>query len=130
MRVGFVGVGRLGGHLAASLVRAGFSLVVHDLDRRAAGGLEASGARWADSCAELARSVDVVITCLPSPSAVASALEADDGVLAGLASGSTWIDMSTNDRRELLRLAEAAAEVGMRDARGTRHRRRSPCGDG
>jgi 3-hydroxyisobutyrate dehydrogenase len=113
MRVGFVGVGRLGGHLAASLMRSGFSLVVHDRDRSAAEGLEASGARWADSCAELARSVDVVITCLPSPAAVASALEAEDGVLAGLASGSTWIDMSTNDRHELLRLAEAADEVGV-----------------
>ena len=113
MRVGFVGVGRLGGHLAASLVRAGFSLVVHDLDRSAAGGLEAAGAGWADSGAELARSVDVVITCLPSPSAVAAALEADDGVLSGLASGSTWIDMSTNDRHELLRLAARAAQLGI-----------------
>ena len=113
MRVGFVGVGRLGGHLAASLVRAGFSLVVHDLDRSAAEGLETSGARWAGSGAELARSVDVVITCLPSPSAVASALEADDGVLSGLARGSTWIDMSTNDRHELLRLAARAAQIGI-----------------
>ena len=113
MRVGFVGVGRLGGHLASSLLRAGFSLVVHDLDRSAAAGLEASGARWAGSCAELARSVDVAITCLPSPSAVAASLEADDGVLSGLASGSTWIDMSTNDRHELLRLAAAAAEHGI-----------------
>jgi len=45
MRVGFVGVGRLGGHLATSLMRSGFSLVVHDRDRSAAEGLEASGAR-------------------------------------------------------------------------------------
>ena len=113
MRVGFVGVGRLGAQLAASLVRAGFSLVVHDLDRSAARGLEASGARWAGSYAELARSVDVVVTCLPSSSAVSAVIDADDGVLSGLASGGTWIDMGTNDRHELVRLAAAAAERGI-----------------
>ncbi|MGH3137762.1 MAG: NAD(P)-dependent oxidoreductase [Gaiellaceae bacterium] len=113
MRVGFVGVGRLGGHLAESLVRAGFPPVVHDLDRRAAANLEATGARWVDSLAELARDLDVVITCLPSPSAVAAVLEGDYGVLAALPYGATWIDMSTNDRHELSRLAAKAAEVGV-----------------
>jgi 3-hydroxyisobutyrate dehydrogenase len=113
MRVGFVGLGRLGRHLAASLVRGGFSLVLFDLERSAAAALEAAGAQWAGSCAELARSSDVVITCLPSPSAVTAALEAADGVLAGLERGSTWIDTSTNDRHELLRLAAAAEARGI-----------------
>ena len=113
MRVGFVGVGRLGGHLAASLLRAEFPLMIHDLDRNAAANLEASGALWADSLTQLARDVDVVITCLPSPQAVAAVLEGDHGVLAALPCGGTWIDMSTNDRHELLRLAAAAAEVGV-----------------
>jgi len=113
MRIGFVGVGRLGGHLAAGLARAGFQLVVHDLDRNAAASLEAAGVGWADSLAELARDVDVVITCLPSPQVVAAVLEREEGVLAALPRGSTWIDMSTNDRHELLRLAVAAAEVGV-----------------
>ena len=113
MRVGFVGVGRLGGHLAASLLRAGFSLVIHDFDREAAANLEAAGARWADSLAVLARDLDVVITCLPSPSAVAAVLEGDDGVLAALPRGAIWIDMSTNDRHELVRLAAIAAESGI-----------------
>jgi len=113
MRVGFVGVGRLGGHLAASLLRAGFSLVIHDLDREAAANLEAIGARWADSLAELAHDLDVVITCLPSPPAVAAVLEGDDGVLVALPRGATWIDISTNDRHELLRLAAKAAEFGV-----------------
>lgn len=113
MRVGFVGVGRLGAHLAGSLVRAGFPVAVHDLDRAAAMSLEARGARWADSIADLARDADVVITCLPSSEAVASVVEDDDGVLSTLAEGGTWIDMSTNDRNVLLRLAAAAANSGI-----------------
>ena len=108
MRVGFVGLGRLGRHLAASLVRAGFPLVVHDLDREAAVGLESAGALWSESPAELARDVDVVITCLPSPAAVAAALEGDNGAFGAMRSGTTWIDTSTNDRHELLRLATIA----------------------
>jgi 3-hydroxyisobutyrate dehydrogenase len=113
MRVGFVGVGRLGGHLAASLLRAGFALSVHDLDRAAARRLEAAGAEWADSPAAAARRADAVVTCLPSPAAVAAVVEGADGVLASLRDGATWIDMSTNDRRELLRLAELASGKGI-----------------
>jgi 3-hydroxyisobutyrate dehydrogenase len=109
MRVGFIGVGRLGSHLAASLRRAGFPLTVHDRERAAAASLEVAGARWAGSPAEAAREVDVVITCLPSPEAVARVVEGDDGVLEALSGGATWIDMSTNDRHELLRLAAVAA---------------------
>ena len=113
MRIGFVGVGRLGAHLAASLLRAGFSLRIHDLDREAAASLEASGAQWADSMVELAHDVDVVITCLPSPQAVALVLEGDVGALGALPPGATWIDMSTNDRRELQRLAAVADTRGI-----------------
>jgi 3-hydroxyisobutyrate dehydrogenase len=112
-RVGFVGVGRLGGHLAASLLRAGISLTVHDLDRAAAARLEGEGARWAGSVADLTRDADVVITCLPSADAVAAVVEADGGVLSTLAPGGTWIDMSTSDRRKLLRLAGIAADHGI-----------------
>ena len=113
-RVCFVGVGRLGGHLAASLVRNGYAVTVHDVDRAAARRLEDAGAEWADSpAAAAARGADVAVTCLPSPGAVAAVVEGEDGVLATMAPGATWIDMSTNDRRELLRLAEVASAQGV-----------------
>ena len=86
---------------------------VHDLDRAAASGLEEAGAAWADSPAEAARGADVAVTCLPSPAAVAAAVEGEDGILTALPPGSTWIDMSTNDRRELLRLAATASGRGV-----------------
>lgn len=113
MRVGFIGIGRLGRHLASSLVHAGFTVAVHDRDEAAAGALVERGAVWAPTPAAAASDADAVITCLPSPAAVAAVVEGADGVLSTLRSGGTWIDMSTNDRHKLLRLAALADERGV-----------------
>ncbi len=113
-RYGFVGLGNLGGHLAASLRRTGFALTVHDARPEAADELLAAGASWAATPREAAAASDAVFTCLPSPGVVAAVVEGEDGVLAGLAPGTTWIDSSTNDRHELTRLASLAAERGVR----------------
>ena len=113
MRLGFIGVGHLGVHLAGSLLKAGFPLTVSDLDRKAADGLVAAGAAWAASPREVAARSDSVFTCLPSPAAVTSVVAGENGILAGLAPGGTWIDMSTNDRHEILRLADLAAAKGI-----------------
>ncbi|MFI5018058.1 MAG: NAD(P)-binding domain-containing protein, partial [Dongiales bacterium] len=96
IRYGFIGLGHLGGLLARSLIRGGFAVAVHDLDREAADPLLALGASWAESPAEAAAVSDAVITCLPSASASASAVTGPKGVLNGLAKGGTWIEMSTN----------------------------------
>ena len=108
-RLGFIGIGNLGMHLAGSLLRAGYALTIFDLNKAAAKTLLAAGARWADSPAEVGRVSDTVFTCLPSSKAVSAVVSADNGVLAGLAAGGTWIDMSTNDREETIRLAALAA---------------------
>jgi 3-hydroxyisobutyrate dehydrogenase len=113
MRLGFIGIGNLGYHLAMSLVRAGFPVIVNDLSQDAASGLIVAGAVWAASAKEVAASSDSVFTCLPSPQAVAAVVTGPLGVLAGLRPGGTWIDMSTNDRHELKRLAGLAAERGI-----------------
>jgi 3-hydroxyisobutyrate dehydrogenase len=113
MRLGFIGIGHLGRHLAGSLLKAGFALTVNDLDRRAADDLVAAGASWAAGPREVAARSDSVFTCLPSPAAVAAVVAGEDGILAGLATGGTWIDMSTNDRHEILRLAGPAAARGI-----------------
>lgn len=113
MRMGFIGLGNLGKHLAASLLREGFTVTVHDLDKSAAEDLLAAGASWADSPKALAAVSDSVVTCLPSPRAVDAVMTGAEGVLAGLASGGTWVEMSTNDQHEIQRLAELAAEQGI-----------------
>lgn len=113
MTVAFVGVGRLGRHLAASLLRSGFDVVVCDRDPTAVQWLVDRGASTAETPAAAASDADAAITCLPSPAAVAAVVEGPDGLLAGLPRGATWIDTSTNDRHELLRLAEVAAAAGV-----------------
>ncbi|MEX1107208.1 MAG: NAD(P)-dependent oxidoreductase [Ilumatobacteraceae bacterium] len=114
MNVGYIGLGNLGVHLAASLQRAGHTLTVHDLHRSAAERLEAAGATWADSPAEVAAASDVVFTCLPSPAAVAAVVTGEHGLLSAMRPGSTWIDNSTTDQAEVMRLSALAAERGIR----------------
>ena len=83
VKVGFIGLGNVGGKLAGSLLRNGVDLTVRDLDRNIAQAFLDGGANWADSPREMAENVDVLITCLPSPSVSAAVMEADDGALAG-----------------------------------------------
>ncbi len=110
MRYGFIGLGHLGKHLAANLARGGFDLAVFDLHRAAADDVIAAGAKWAESVAELARQCDALITCLPSPAASAAVL---GQALPAMASGSTWIEMSTNDFAQIEAIAARAAEGGV-----------------
>jgi 3-hydroxyisobutyrate dehydrogenase len=112
-RIGYIGLGALGRHLAGSLLKAGFPLTVYDLDRTCAIELEKNGALCADSILEMAQVSDTVITCLPSPEAVNEVVAGEGGVFAGLASGGTWIEMSTNDAHEIQRLAAMGAERGI-----------------
>jgi 3-hydroxyisobutyrate dehydrogenase len=113
LRYGFIGLGNLGKHLAASLLREGFDLTVYDLNRGAARELIDRGAKWAQAPKDLAAGVDAVITCLPSPAASATVLTSDDGVLNGLRAGGTWIEMSTTDQHEIERISGLAAARGI-----------------
>jgi 3-hydroxyisobutyrate dehydrogenase len=112
MKIGFIGVGNLGVHLAANLLRAGFQVTVYDLNKDAAADLLAAGADWASSPKQVAKAADSVFTCLPSPAAVNAVVTGENGILSGLRPGGTWIDMSTNDRQEVIRLAAIAALQG------------------
>ncbi len=110
--VGFIGLGNVGGKLAGSLLRNGIDLTVRDLDRDAAAPFLERGAQWGESPRQMAESVDILITCLPSPAASAAVLEAEDGALAGLGRGSIWAEMSTTDQAEVLRLGEKVSAKG------------------
>jgi 3-hydroxyisobutyrate dehydrogenase len=112
MKIGFIGLGNLGAKLACSLQRNGFELIVRDLDVAAADGLLAKGADWAESPKELAQAADLIITCLPSPAVVSDAMEAGDGVIAGLGRGKIWLEMSTTDEAEVRRLATLVEAAG------------------
>ncbi len=105
MKVGFIGLGNVGGKLAGSILRNGFDLTVRDLNREAARPFLDRGAKWTDSAREMAEECEVVITCLPSPAACSQVMEADDGVIAGLSAGKIWAEMSTTDEAEVKRIA-------------------------
>jgi 3-hydroxyisobutyrate dehydrogenase len=105
MKYGYVGLGNLGGHLAASLLREGFDLTVNDVDKSMAERHVKAGGKWAESPNVLAEQVDCVITCLPSPAISEKVLTQ---ILQGLKPGGTWIEMSTLGRDEILRLAKLA----------------------
>lgn len=113
MRLGCVGLGNIGGHLAANLLAAGFEVVVHDRRPETADRLLAMGAVWADSPAEVAAATDSVITCLPSVAAITEVVTGEQGLIHGFPGSGTWIDMSTNDLHELRRLAGLLAERGV-----------------
>ncbi|MBT5265950.1 MAG: NAD(P)-dependent oxidoreductase [Rhodospirillaceae bacterium] len=112
MKIGFIGLGNVGGKLAGSLQRNGFALTVRDLDQAAAKPFLDAGATWADSPKSMAEAVDAVITCLPSPAASAEVMEAADGVLAGLGPNKIWMEMSTTDEAEVKRLGGLVAKTG------------------
>ena len=113
MKYGFIGLGNLGRHLARSLVREGFEVTVHDLDREAARDLLAAGASWADSPRAAAEATDSLITCLPSPKASTAVMTGDNGALEGIPAGGAWIEMSTNDAHEIERIAALGATRGV-----------------
>lgn len=112
VRVGFIGLGNVGGKLAGSLLRNGIDVVVRDLDAALVEGFVALGAQAAESPKVLAEQCDVVITCLPSPAASAAVMEADDGVIAGLRPDTVWMEMSTTDSAEITRLGALVAATG------------------
>lgn len=112
MKIGFIGLGNVGGKLAGSILRNGFDLIVRDLDQSAAQRFLDQGAGWADSPADLARDCDIVITCLPSPAACSAVMEGEDGILSAIGPGKIWAEMSTTDEAEIKRLSERVIAKG------------------
>ena len=111
MHYGYIGLGNLGGHCAACLIRAGFQVTVFDLNPVLAERLVAMGARLANSAEDLAASVDHVITCLPSPAVSENVLRS---ILPRMKPGATWLEMSTLGREDVLALGALAAASGVR----------------
>ena len=111
MKYGYVGLGNLGGHIAASLIRHGYDVTVYDLDKSLAERHVNVGGKWAATPKELAQQVDHVFTCLPSPVVSEKVLTQ---LLEGLKPGATWIENSTNGRDEIIRLSEMAKAKNIR----------------
>lgn len=96
MKVGFIGVGTMGRHMAANLQKADYELIVHDLIKEAAKSHIANGATWADTPLALAKEADVVFTSLPGPPEMKAVAMGENSLLAGMKKGSAYFDLSTN----------------------------------
>merc|ERR1711969_287922 len=86
--------------------------MVRDLEQDAARPLLDGGATWTHTPQAMAEGCDVVVTCLPSPGACSTVMEAADGVLAGLSVGKVWMEMSTTDEAEVRRLGSLVEATG------------------
>ena len=113
LKIGFIGLGSLGEGLCNSLVKAGYPVTVNDLNKDHANRLLAGGATWADDVASACRNADVAITVLPSPAVSRKVVEGPGGVFENLKAGGVWIEMSTTDMEDLLRLSEVAKSKGI-----------------
>ena len=106
MKIGFIGLGNVGGKLAGSLLRNKFELTVRDLEENITSDFINKGAKTTNSAKELAERVDLIITCLPSPQICSEVMEAKDGVINGLSKNKIWLEMSTTDESEVKRLGK------------------------
>ncbi|WP_077003134.1 NAD(P)-dependent oxidoreductase [Variovorax sp. KK3] len=118
MQIAFIGLGRMGAPIAARLLAAGHALVVHDVNREAMGALAGQGATPADSPAEACSGAQLVLTCLPGPPEVETAVMGPQGLLQGMAPGAIHADLSSNSVAVVRRVhaALAARECTMLDA--------------
>tara|TARA_X000000368_G_scaffold110818_1_gene86236 strand:+ start:1390 stop:2331 length:942 start_codon:yes stop_codon:yes gene_type:complete len=110
MKIGFIGLGNVGGKLAGSLLRNKFDLIVRDLDENLTKPFENLGAKVVSSSRELAEQVDLIITCLPSPKICSEVMEGKDGILNGLSENKIWLEMSTTDEAEVKRIGQKVIE--------------------
>lgn len=109
MNIGFIGLGNVGGKLAGSLLRNGFDLTAHDLNRSIVAEFVERGAKIVDGPLALMQACDAVITCLPSPVASAAVVEK---MLPAMDGTKIWLEMSTTDADEMKRLASLVEAQG------------------
>ena len=115
MRIGFIGLGNMGGPMAMNLIKAGHELTVNDVRREAAEPQLAAGATWADNAKAVAEASEITFSSLPGPPEVEAVALGPDGILEGAAEGSVYVDLSTNSptliRSVHARFAERGVEV-------------------
>ncbi len=112
MKIGFIGLGNVGGKLAGSLLRNKFDITVRDLEKNLTDDFKKKVAKIAFNAKDLAEQTDLLITCLPSPEICAEVMESKDGVINGISKDKIWLEMSTTDESEVKRLGELVQKRG------------------
>lgn len=113
MRIGFIGMGTMGGPAALNLIKGGHELTVCDLDLSRAEAHLALGATWANSPKEAAEGADIVFTMVFGPKQIEQLSSGDEGLLSKLSSGQIWVDMTTNKPAFVKELAAKCSDLGV-----------------
>jgi 2-hydroxymethylglutarate dehydrogenase len=113
MNVGFIGLGQMGKHMAANILKAGYELQVFDVKKEAAAPLVDRGARLKNSPKDLTESCRIIISCLPTPQVVEQVVYGKDGLKGGWKAGDVYIDMSTNSPSLIRRITADAKTMGV-----------------
>lgn len=114
MKVGFVGVGFMGRHMARNVLSGGHDMTVYDISKDAADELLSLGATWANSPREASEDAEVIFTSLPTPQIVEEVASGEGGILSGARPGAAYFDLSTTDPSTILRIAARAEGSGLR----------------
>jgi 3-hydroxyisobutyrate dehydrogenase-like beta-hydroxyacid dehydrogenase len=110
--LGFVGLGHMGGNMAARLLAAGYTVYGESRDRRHAEDLVGEGLDWRDTPREVAEAADVVFTTVPDDDVLEGVASGADGILAGLGASKVWVDVSTVSPRKSRELAARVKVLG------------------
>ena len=113
MRIGFIGIGQMGRHMARHVAEGGHQLTVYDTRKEAAEELLSMGSVWAESPGAVAEASEVVFTSLPRPQNVEEVATGEGGILSGAASGTVYFDLSTTDPDTIRRIADQAGRGGV-----------------
>jgi 3-hydroxyisobutyrate dehydrogenase-like beta-hydroxyacid dehydrogenase len=113
MKIGFIGLGRMGSHMARHIFEAGFDLMVYDIRREAAASLLQKGAAWANNPADMAKTCDIIITSLPGPKEMQEVVYGPNGLRLGWKAGDIYVDMTTNSPDIVKQVAKDALAQGV-----------------
>ena len=110
--IGFIGLGNVGSKLASNILYAGYNLFIYDLDENTSNELVNKGAIWKNSVKDIIDNTSLIITCLPSPQAVTEVVEGESGMIDYINKKHLWIEMSTTDEKEMIRLSKLIESKG------------------
>ncbi|QIE45526.1 NAD(P)-dependent oxidoreductase [Pseudohalocynthiibacter aestuariivivens] len=112
MKIGFIGLGTMGGAAALNLIKGGHDLTVCDLDKSRGAEHLAMGATWADTAADATKGCDIIFTMVFGPKEIESVVRGENGILQEIRKDQIWVDMTTNSPEGGKALADAVAAKG------------------